>query len=173
MQRTDGRRKPRPRTYPGMTTTSTTTTQAAWPLGERTAETYTVADADLDLAPLLAKAGILMFEYDADGILLCATGSCLGAGDPELEVRMGLVTPASVRRATSGQMVVEWIRIEDRTIAVHHEPVRGEDCDHIERVVVTAFDVTDLGRALPEIVTPLHMTGAPAKPRPALHSPSG
>ena len=156
-----------------MTTTTTATTATAWPFGERTAETYTEADADLDLAPLLAKAGILMFEYDADGILLCASGSCLGAGDPELEVRMGLVTPASVRRATSGQMVVEWIRIEDRTIAVHHEPVRGDDCDHVERVVVTAFDVTELRTALPDIVTPLHMTGAPAKPRPALQARYG
>ena len=106
-------------------------------------------DGDRDLAPLLEKAGILMFEYDLDGILLCATGSCLGGGDPELEVRMGIVTPASVRRAISGQMVIEWIRIGDRTIAVHHEPVRGE-CDHVERVVVTAFDVTPVARQLRE-----------------------
>jgi hypothetical protein len=102
-----------------------------------------------DLAPLLEKAGILMFEYDVDGILLSASGSCLGGGDPELEVRMGIVTPGSVRRATGGQMVIEWIRIGDRTIAVHHEPVRGE-CDHVERVVVTAFDVTPVARELRE-----------------------
>lgn len=106
-------------------------------------------DIEHDLAPLLEKAGILMFEYDADGVLLSASGSCLGSTDPELEVRMGIVTPASVRRATGGQMVIEWIRIGDRTIAVHHEPVRGE-CDHVERVVVTAFDVTPVASALRE-----------------------
>ena len=104
---------------------------------------------DADLAPLLEKAGILMFEYDIDGILMSASGSCLGGGDPELEVRMGIVTPASVRRATSGQMVIEWIRIGDRTIAVHHEPVRGER-DLVERVVVTAFDVSPVATALRE-----------------------
>ena len=104
---------------------------------------------DHDLAPLLEKAGILMFEYDRDGILLCASGSCLGGGDPELEVRMGLATPTSVRRAAAGQMVIEWIRIGDRTIAVHHEPVRSER-DLIDRVVVTAFDVTPVASALRE-----------------------
>jgi hypothetical protein len=102
-----------------------------------------------DLAPLLEKAGILMFEYDVDGILLSASGSCLGGASPELEVRMGIVTPGSVRRATSGQMVIEWIRLGDRTVAVHHEPVRGEG-DRIERVVATAFDVTPIASALRE-----------------------
>ena len=104
-------------------------------------------ESSTDLAPLLEKAGILMFEYDIDGILLSASGSCLGGSDPELEVRMGIVTPSSVRRATSGQMVIEWIRIADRTIAVHHEPVRDEE-ERVERVVVTAFDVTPVAAAL-------------------------
>ncbi len=106
-------------------------------------------ELDHDLAPLLQKAGILLFEYDADGVLLHASGSCLGGPDPELEVRMGIATPMSVRRATSGQIVIEWIRIGDRTIAVHHEPVRGE-CDHVERVVVTAFDVTPVAAQMRE-----------------------
>jgi hypothetical protein len=46
-------------------------------------------------------------------------------------------------------MVIEWIRIGDRTIAVHHEPVRSER-DLIDRVVVTAFDVTPVASALRE-----------------------
>jgi hypothetical protein len=116
-------------------------------------------ESDKDLAPLLEKAGILMFEYDSDGILICASGSCLGGGDAELEVRMGIVTPSSVRRATAGQMVIEWVRIGDRTIAVHHEPVRGAS-DLVERVVVTAFDVTPVAKALRE-TTP-HPTVVPA-----------
>ena len=62
---------------------------------------------------------------------------------------MGLATPTSVRRAAAGQMVIEWIRIGDRTIAVHHEPVRSER-DLIDRVVVTAFDVTPVASALRE-----------------------
>jgi hypothetical protein len=146
-----------------------THTTSPGPLGEQTAHAAT--EAEIDLASLLAKAGILIFEYDADGYLLCASGSCLGGGDPELEVRMGLATPTSVRRATGGSMVVEWVRIADRTIAVHHEPVRS-DREHIERVVATAFDITNLAATLApmgrSIVTPLHMEGAPARPRPAL-----
>jgi len=116
-------------------------------------------ESERDLAPLLEKAGILMFEYDVDGILICASGSCLGGGDPELEVRMGIVTPSSVRRATAGQMVIEWVRIGTRTIAVHHEPVRDAR-DQVERVVVTAFDVTPVATALRE-TTP-HPTVVPA-----------
>lgn len=102
-----------------------------------------------ELAPLLAQAHILMFEYDADGFLVSAVGSCIGGSDPEMEVRAGLVTPSVVRRAASGERVVDRTRIGSRWIAVVHEPVRGER-GRIERVLATAFDIGD--RALPQQV---------------------
>lgn len=94
-------------------------------------------DAATELAPLLAEAGILIFEYDAEGFLLGAAGSCLGSPDPALEVRAGLASPDTVRRAVAGELVVEELRISDRTIAVRHEPVRTDRGD-VERVVATA-----------------------------------
>lgn len=99
-----------------------------------------------DIAALLARAGILMFEYDRDGFLIRASGSCLGGADAALEIRSGLVSPDVVRRATSGLAVVERVTVNGRQIAMRHEPVRGTD-GRIERVVVTAFDVTDLSGA--------------------------
>jgi len=104
-----------------------------------------------DLAPLLAKARILMFEYDADGFLTQAVGSCLGGSDPELEVRAGLVSPDVVRRTVAGETVVVQARVGDRTIEVRHEPIRSER-GRIERVVATAFDVTGPAPAvMPEL----------------------
>ncbi len=97
--------------------------------------------SELDLAPLLARARILMFEYDADGFLLSASGSCLGSCDPELEVRAGLITPSAVRRACGGEEFVERVSVDGRTIAVRHQPVRG-DGGGIDRVLVTAFDLS-------------------------------
>ncbi len=102
-----------------------------------------------DLAPLLAQAHILMFEYDADGFLVSAVGSCIGGGDPEIEVRAGLVSPSVVRRAAAGERVVDRTRLGGRWIAVVHEPVRDAR-GLVERVLATAFDIGD--RALPEQV---------------------
>lgn len=93
-----------------------------------------------ELGALLARAHILMFEYDADGFLLSALGSCLGAPDPGLEVRSGLVSPAVVRRTAAGERVVERARLAGREVAVVHEPVRG-DGGRVERVLATAFEV--------------------------------
>jgi len=132
-----------------------------------------VVDLDSDLAPLLARAGILMFEYDADAFLITALGSCLGGPTPDVEVRSGITSPDSVRRALSGEMVVDRVEVAGRTIAVHHEPVRS-DGGRVERVLVTAFDVgivadsrdplQALLAALPgaQFVKPLHMTERPA-----------
>lgn len=100
-----------------------------------------------ELGPLLTQARILMFEYDADGILLSAVGSCLGGADPEIEVRAGLVSPSVVRRAVGGERVVDRTRICGRSIAVLHEPVRGER-GPVERVLATAFEVADTPRAV-------------------------
>lgn len=89
------------------------------------------------LAPVLAEAGILLFEYDLDGFFLGSAGSCLGGPDPEMEVRAGLAPPDVVRRATRGELVIHDVWILGRRISVRHEPVlsgRGE----VERVVATA-----------------------------------
>jgi hypothetical protein len=94
-----------------------------------------------ELGPLLAQAHILMFEYDVDGFLVSAHGSCLGGADPEIEVRAGLVSPAVVRRAATGERVVDRARIGARSITVIHEPVRDEN-GRIERILATAVDVT-------------------------------
>lgn len=94
-----------------------------------------------ELGPLLARAHILMFEYDADGFLVSAVGSCLGA-DPDVEVRSGLASPEIVQRAVAGERVVERTRVLGRSIAVVHEPVVGR-CGTVERVLATAFDVTE------------------------------
>jgi hypothetical protein len=99
-------------------------------------------DIDPELAHLLAKAGILMFEYDRDGFLIAASGSCLGTAVPDLELRAGLLSAASVRRATKGEAFVECVRVTQRTIAVRHQPVRDHD-GRVERVLVTAFDVSE------------------------------
>lgn len=109
-------------------------------------------ETESDLVPLLAKAGILIFEYDADGYLLRASGSALGYGDPELEVRAGLVTPESVRRAVGGAAFTERVEVGSRCIAVRHEPV----CDasgRALRVLATACDVTRFERAAHEALT--------------------
>lgn len=91
-----------------------------------------------ELGELLAKARILMFEYDADGFLLSALGSCVGAQDPEIEVRAGLVSAGVVRRAAAGERVVERTRVAGHDVAVVHEPVRGER-GRVERILATAF----------------------------------
>lgn len=101
---------------------------------------------DTELAPLLANARILIFEYDRDGYLVSASGSCLGSGDPALEVRSGLVSPDVVRRAVSGTAVVERLTVNGRQIATRHDPVRSPG-GTVDRVVVTAVDVTDLAGA--------------------------
>ena len=98
-------------------------------------------DDERDLAPLLARAGILMFEYDVDGFLLRASGSCLGGADPSIEVRAGLVTPSVARLAAAGQIVLDEIRIADRMIRVRHEPVRGEHGETV-KIVATAYDMS-------------------------------
>jgi hypothetical protein len=94
-----------------------------------------------DLGPLLADAGLLMFEYDTDGFLVRAIGSCLGGSDPMLEVRSGLVSADIVKRAASGRTVDITVPVGRRRISVRHEPVRGAD-GRVERIVATAVDVT-------------------------------
>src|SRR6266511_382375 len=100
-------------------------TQAADARRRASGRTYAPMTNEIgsELGPLLARAHILMFEYDTDGFLLSAVGSCLGA-DPDVEVRAGLVSPAIVRRAIAG------------------EPVIGR-AGTVERVLATAFDVTE------------------------------
>ena len=95
-----------------------------------------------ELGPLLAQAHILMFEYDVDGFLMSAQGSCLGGADPQSALRAGCVSPAAERRAAAGARVVDSARIGARAIAVVHEPVRNER-GQIERIVATALDVTE------------------------------
>ena len=102
-----------------------------------------------ELGPLLARAHILMFEYDPDGFLMSAVGSCIGGPDPAIEIRAGLVSPTVVRRAAAGERVVDRARVAGRWIAILHEPVRGER-GQVERVLATAFDIGD--RALPDQV---------------------
>lgn len=108
-------------------------------------------EIELDLAPLLAKAGILVFEYDPDGFLLRAHGSALGYGDADLEVRAGLVTPESVRRAVAGAAFTERVRIGSRSIAVRHEPVCDEN-GRTQRVLATACDVSRIESAADTVV---------------------
>ncbi len=105
-------------------------------------------DTGRDLEALLTKAGILMFEYDVDGFLLTASGSCLGGSDPAMEVHAGLVTPSVVRRAAGGEIVIDQVRVADRTISVRHEPVRGDDGRTV-KVLATACDVTALVAGAP------------------------
>lgn len=106
-----------------------------------------------ELGPLLAQAHILMFEYDPDGFLVSAVGSCVGGAEPDIEIRAGLVSPAVVRRAVAGERVVDRTRVGGRWIAVVHEPVRGER-GQVERVLATAFDIGD--RVLPDQVDAWH-----------------
>lgn len=94
-------------------------------------------DTATELGPLLARAHILMFEYDRDGFLVSATGSILG-GDADVEVRAGLTSPQAVRRALAGERVVDRADVMGRRITVIHEPVLSEG--GIERVVATAFE---------------------------------
>lgn len=103
-------------------------------------------EIDRDLGPLLEKAGILLFEYDADGFLIRAQGSALGYGDPELEVRAGLVTPESVRRAVAGTTFAERVTVASRCIAVRHEPVL-DAAGRTARVLATACDVSRIEAA--------------------------
>ncbi len=93
----------------------------------------------IDLEALLSRAHILMFEYDADGYLLSASGSCLGGTDPRLEIRAGLITPQAVRRACSGERVVERTRLSGLDIEIVHEPVRSDR--GVERVRATAYSL--------------------------------
>lgn len=90
-----------------------------------------------ELGPLLARARILMFEYDRDGFLVSATGSILG-GDADVEVRAGLARLQTVRRALAGERVVEHAEVLGRRVTVIHEPVVGDG--GVERVVATAFE---------------------------------
>ncbi len=108
-------------------------------------------DDERDLAPLLAQAGILMFEYDVDGFLIRASGSCLGGSDPTIEVRAGLVTPSVVRRAAAGETVIDEVQVADRTIAVRHEPVRGDGGQTV-KIVATACDITRRETATPPVL---------------------
>ncbi len=110
-------------------------------------------EIERDLAPLLEQAGILIFEYDAEGFLLRAQGSALGYGDPDLEVRAGLVTPESVRRAVAGAAFAERVTVGSRCIAVRHEPVCDAD-GRTARVLATACDVRRIDTAA-ETVIPL------------------
>ncbi|OGO67801.1 MAG: hypothetical protein A3H36_09460 [Chloroflexi bacterium RIFCSPLOWO2_02_FULL_71_16] len=110
-----------------------------------------------DLGPLLADAGLLMFEYDADGFVVRAIGSCLGGSDPMLEVRSGLVSPEVVRRAAAGRSVTVQIAVGRRRISVKHEPVRGAG-GRVERIVATAIDVTKArarARGVPALIRSL------------------
>jgi hypothetical protein len=110
-----------------------------------------------ELGPLLADAGLLMFEYDRDGYLVRAIGSCLGGSDPMLEVRSGLVSADVVRRAVSGNTVNVTVPVGRRRISVRHEPVIGRN-GRVERVVATAVDVTVAkarARAVPAWLTSL------------------
>jgi hypothetical protein len=100
-----------------------------------------------EIGPFLARARILMFEYDTDGFLISAVGSCLGA-DPDVEVRAGLASPHTVRRTVAGERVVDRIDVMGRRLTVIHEPVLGEL--GVEKVVATAFEVK-------EIVGPPHL----------------
>ncbi|MBI2325586.1 MAG: hypothetical protein HYU87_11585 [Chloroflexi bacterium] len=103
-----------------------------------------------ELGALLAQAHILMFEYDRDGFLVSAVGSCIGGVEPDVEIRAGLVSPTVVRRAVAGERVMDRARVAGRWIAVVHEPVRGER-GQVERVLATAFDIGD--RALPQQIS--------------------
>lgn len=110
-----------------------------------------------ELEPLLADAGLLMFEYDTDGFLLRAVGSCLGGSDPALEVRAGLVSPDVVRRAAAGRPLSVTVTIGRRRISVRHEPVVGKR-GRVEKIVATAIDVTNAkarARAVPAWLTSL------------------
>lgn len=92
-----------------------------------------------ELGPLLARARILMFEYDRDGFLVSATGSVLG-GDADVEVRSGLAGADAVGRALAGERVVVHAQVMGRRVTVIHEPVVGDG--GIDRVVATAFEET-------------------------------
>jgi len=94
-----------------------------------------------ELGPLLADAGLLMFEYDNDGFLVRAVGSCLGGSDAALEVRSGLVSADVVKRAMEGRPITVNVKVGRRRISVRHEPVVGRD-GRVKRVVATAIDVT-------------------------------
>jgi hypothetical protein len=94
-----------------------------------------------ELGPLLADAGLLMFEYDTDGLLVRAVGSCLGGSDAALEVRSGLVSADVVKRAMEGRPLTVNVKVGKRRISVRHEPVLGRD-GRVKRVVATAIDVT-------------------------------
>lgn len=110
-----------------------------------------------ELGPLLADAGLLMFEYDTDGFLIRAVGSCLGGSDAALEVRSGLVSSDVVRRAMAGRPLTVTVRVGSRRISVRHEPVIGRD-GRVKRVVATAVDVTSArarARAVPAWLTSL------------------
>lgn len=94
-------------------------------------------DTATELGPLLARAHILMFEYDRDGFLVSAAGSILG-GDADVEVRSGLTSPQAVRRALAGERVIDRADVMGKRITVIHEPVLTDD--GVERVVATAFE---------------------------------
>jgi hypothetical protein len=94
-------------------------------------------DTATELGPLLARAHILMFEYDRDGFLVSATGSILG-GEADVEVRSGLARLQAVRRALAGERVVDQAEVMGRRVTVIHEPVVSDA--GIERVVATAFE---------------------------------
>jgi hypothetical protein len=110
-----------------------------------------------ELGPLLADAGLLMFEYDTEGFLVRAVGSCLGGSDAALEVRSGLVSADVVRRAMEGRPLTVNVKVGSRRISVRHEPVLGRD-GRVQRVVATAVDVTSArarARAVPAWLTSL------------------
>ncbi len=110
-----------------------------------------------ELGPLLADAGLLMFEYDTDGFLVRAVGSCLGGSDPALEVRSGLVSADVVRRAAAGRAFTVTVTVGRRRISVRHEPVLGGG-GRVRRIVATAVDVTAVrarARAVPAWLTAL------------------
>jgi hypothetical protein len=98
-------------------------------------------DAERALGPLLSRAGILVFEYDLEGFLVNASGSCLGLPEPAMEVHAGLVTLSVADRAANGEVVIDRVHVMGRTISVRHEAVRDADGRPV-KIVASACDVT-------------------------------
>lgn len=92
-------------------------------------------------------ARVLVFEYDADGFLVFAMGSCLGGPDPSIEVRAGLLSADVVRRALAGEVITERLVVSGRLVVVRHRPIWDED-GSVTRVRCAAVDATELAAML-------------------------